>query len=134
MWKWASAYSIHICCVKNRNFAERMIFAMVSVPLFSFTEFFTNATTSAKTIGGAFITFLGAIMVVVSGYQIAKALIGHGKVQTNWFVTIALLIVGGVFLFGGITMLVDLSQNLGEAVEGLGNGQVINQILPFLRS
>lgn len=38
---------------------------------------------------------VGIVMVGVGIYQIAKNLISHGKGQTNWVITFALLIVGG---------------------------------------
>lgn len=100
--------------------------AAIGVPMFSFTEFFRNAQTSLQNIGGAFITFLGLVMIVVAGWQAAKGLIGHGKVQTNWFVVVGLLLAGGLFMVGGIVWLTNLANNVGGAVQGLGNGQVIN--------
>ncbi len=105
--------------------------AIIGTPVaFSFTEFFNNAKSSLSTIGGAFISLLGLVMIVVAGWQIAKGLIGHGKVQTNWFICVGLLIVGGLFMVGGIVWLTQLAENVGGAVEGLGNGEVINAILP----
>ena len=105
---------------------------VMSMPMFSFTQFFDNIRESASKIGGAFVMALGIIMIIVAGWQIAKGLIGHGKTQTNWFIVIALMIVGGIFLGGGITMLTTLSQNLGDAAQGLGEGQIIDQILPHI--
>lgn len=104
----------------------------VGVPMFSFTDFFKNAQLSLSTIGGAFISFMGLVMVVVAGWQIAKGLIGHGKTQTNWFITIGLLLAGGLFLAGGLTWLTGVSNNIGEAAKGLGEGTTIASILPKL--
>lgn len=104
----------------------------VGVPMdFKFSDFFNNAKTSLQTIGGAFISFLGLVMIVVAGWQIAKGLIGHGKTQTNWFICIGLLIVGGLFMVGGISWLTTLANNVGGAVQGLGEGKPIEMILPW---
>lgn len=59
------------------------------------TTFLGNATTQLKTWGGLLMVLLGVVMVIVAIWQISKGLISHGKTQTNWFVAIALLLLGG---------------------------------------
>ena len=47
-------------------------------------------------------SIIGIAMVVVAIYQIAKGLMSGGKGQTNWVMTIALLLIGGALaLVGG---------------------------------
>ena len=48
--------------------------------------------------GKVIIGIIGLVMVIVSVYQIAKNLISHGKGQTNWVVTFALLLIGGALM------------------------------------
>ena len=105
---------------------------LTSLPMFSFTQLFEAAKESVGQIGGAFISLLGLVMIVVAGWQIGKGLISPQKAQTNWFMVIGLLIVGGLFLVGGIGILGIVANNMGDAVQGLGNGQAINQILPYI--
>ena len=110
---------------------------MTSLPMagsgFSFSGFFNNARLSLQTIGQAFIMLLGLVMIVVAGWQIAKGLISPQKAQTNWFMVIALLIVGGIFVATtGLNFLQSVGENAGQAIQGLGNGQQISQILPWM--
>lgn len=44
------------------------------------------------------IIIVGVVMVGFGVYQIAKNLISHGKAQTNWFVTFALIVIGGILM------------------------------------
>lgn len=99
---------------------------------FSFKGLFDNAKESLMTIGGAFIGLVGLVMIVVAIFQIAKALISPNKGQANWVMTIALLLVGGIFVVGSLSVIVNIAQDMGSAVQGLGEGEVINQIVPFL--
>lgn len=59
------------------------------------TTFLGNASDQLKVWGGLLMVLLGVVMVIVAVWQIAKGLISHGKTQTNWFVAIALLLLGG---------------------------------------
>ena len=47
--------------------------------------------------GKIIMVIIGVAMIIVGIYQVAKNLISHGKAQTNWFITIALIVVGGIF-------------------------------------
>lgn len=46
--------------------------------------------------GSIVASIIGVAMVVVAIYQIAKGLMSGGKGQTNWVMTIALLLIGGM--------------------------------------
>ena len=97
------------------------------------SKFFENSQSTVKSVGGMFIILLGIVMIVVAGYNIGKALIMHGKTQTNWFITILLLLVGGAFAVGGYDLLAGIAQGMGSDVKDMGEeGGGINFIIPQL--
>lgn len=65
---------------------------------FNIEQFLTNATTKAKDWGGLFIILVGAIMMIVAIYKMAKGFILHGKTQTSWGICIAMLLIGGALV------------------------------------
>lgn len=87
----------------------------------SLGNFLQNASGTAKTWGGYFIILLGIIMIIVAAYQIGSGLISHGKKQTNWFVSIALLILGGAFAVGGFSFLSNIASGGAQTINELGS-------------
>lgn len=73
---------------------------------------------------GALIVFIiGTVLVIASVYFIAKGLMSQGRGQTNWGVTILMLILGGVFMstsLGGWKWLKDVSKGAKQTIEDLG--------------
>lgn len=70
------------------------------------------------------IVIVGVVMVGVGVYQVAKNLISHGKGQTNWVVTFALIMVGGMLMLsGGWTVLENIGTGSKETLDDLGKGQ-----------
>ena len=88
----------------------------------SLTNFFANATKYAKKAGGWFIILLGVIMIIVAAWQIGSGFIAHGRKQTNWFIAIALLIVGGAFAAGGFTFVSKVASGGQATLNELGSG------------
>ena len=73
--------------------------------------------------GSIIIILVGVAMIIVSIYQIAKNLIFHGKGQTNWVVTFALLIVGGAFAAtGGWGLFAGVAQGAQKTLNDMGQG------------
>lgn len=69
------------------------------------------------------IVAIGVVMVGVGVYQIAKNLISHGKGQTNWVVTAALIMVGGMLMLsGGWTVLEDIGTGSKNTLDNMGKG------------
>lgn len=69
------------------------------------------------------IVIIGIIMVGFGVYQIAKNLISHGKGQTNWVVTFALIIIGGtLMLTSGFDLLKTIGRSGKGSIENLGDG------------
>lgn len=76
-----------------------------------------NVANALGTWGNIIVLILGIAMIIVGVYQLAKALISHGKGQPpNWFIIIGLLLLGGLLIgtsLGGVANLV----NTGDASE-----------------
>lgn len=90
-------------------------------------NFLQNATDTIKTWGGYVVILIGVVMIIVSVYQIAKGLIGHGKQgqPTNWFIVIGLLVVGGALSIGGFTWVSNIAQGGQKTIEDLGKGSTV---------
>ena len=65
---------------------------------FDITGFLTGLRNSLGVWGSIIMGILGAAALIVAAYQVVSGLISHGKKQTNWFVTIGLIIVGAMFV------------------------------------
>lgn len=95
--------------------------------------FLQNSSTTLQTWGGYFFALVGVIMIIVGIYQIAKGFISHGKTQTNWFIAIALLVIGGALLVGGWSWVAGIAKGGKKTIDDLGNGTG-DTIIPMLRS
>lgn len=84
--------------------------------------FLQNAANTLKQWGGYLIVLIGVVMIIVGIYQIAKGFISHGKTQTNWFVAIALLILGGALMVGGWSWVAGIASGGKQTIDDLGNG------------
>lgn len=69
------------------------------------------------------IVIIGIVMVGFGVFQIAKNLVSHGKGQTNWVVTFALIIIGGtLMLTSGFDLLKTIGRSGTGSIEDLGEG------------
>ena len=71
---------------------DTMLFLTQSASIGTFLSSFQE--TLAR-YGSIAVSIIGVAMVVVAIYQIAKGLMSGGKGQTNWVMTILLLLIGG---------------------------------------
>ena len=72
------------------------------------------------------IMIVGIVMVCAGIIQVAKNLISHGKTQTNWIVTIALIVIGGILMMtGGFTVISNFTKDtqlsLEKTLDGSGD-------------
>ena len=82
-----------------------------------------NITYIIGVVGAVVIMLIGIVMVGFGVYQIAKNLISHGKAQTNWFVTFALIVVGGILMLsGGFSTLKSFTNSTTNTFNNLSNG------------
>lgn len=97
----------------------------------SINKFLNNLGLSMQTWGQYIVFAIGGAMVIGAAYFIAKGLMSQGRGQTNWAMTILLLIVGGAFMAsatGGWSLLQSIASGSKETIEDLGG-----VILPMLR-
>lgn len=87
-----------------------------------FGAFLQNATNTLRTWGGYGIVLIGVVMIIIGVYQIAKGFISHGKTQTNWFIAIALLVLGGALMVGGWAWVAEIASGGKKTIDDLGNG------------
>lgn len=88
-----------------------------------------NSKNYAVIIGGGIITLIGVILIIVAGVQIATGLMSHGKKQTNWVIVIVMLIVGGIFTWGGFTKLAEIASGANKTLDELGNPKTTSMII-----
>ena len=92
--------------------------------------FLQNATSTLQKWGGYFIILVGVVMILFAVYQIASGFISHGKKQTNWFIAVALLLVGGAFSVGGYSFVANIAAGGKETIENLGKGDGTTNGIP----
>lgn len=81
----------------------------------------TNIGSWAKMI----VMIIGVVMVGFGIYQVAKNLISHGKGQTNWVVTLALIILGAILMLsGGWDFIKDFSTAGRKTLDDAAKGNV----------
>lgn len=89
---------------------------------------------SFSTLGEWFslaVMILGIVAVAYSIYQIVTGLMSQGKKQTNWAVTIILLLVGGALsMTTGFQFVQKIAGGGRKTIEDLG-GQTITMISSF---
>lgn len=61
-------------------------------------SFLGNAKTALTGWAGLAVALIGIVCIFISIWQIASGLMSHGKKQTNWAISIILLLVGGVLV------------------------------------
>lgn len=99
----------------------------MGMPIFASSWTIGNALSALQqtiiNYGKVIVGIVGLIMVIVSVYQIAKNLISHGKGQTNWVVTFALLLVGGaLMLTSSWNLLISIAEGGNTTIDNLGQG------------
>ena len=70
-----------------------------------------NLRNSLGNWAGYVVGILGVAALVVGLWNIITGMISHGKKQTNWLISIALLLVGGVLMGWGITAVRDVANS-----------------------
>ncbi|MCL6663446.1 hypothetical protein [Paenibacillus amylolyticus] len=89
-------------------------------------KFLETATNKLGSWGSLFVILLGTICVIYAVYQIVTGLMSHGKKQTNWFIAITLLLVGGAISApGGYKLITDIAGGGKKTIEDLGTGAVM---------
>lgn len=86
-------------------------------------SFFNNATDYTQTIGGAFLALIGIAGLTWGGFLLVRKLMGGQQAQQDsWFKIVALILVGGAMLFGGMTLLLNFAEGGKDTIENFGSG------------
>lgn len=69
------------------------------------------------------IVIIGGVMLFMGIVQLAKNLISHGKGQTNWIVTMALILIGGVLMLSsGWDFISSFTSSTNTTLEDIASG------------
>ena len=90
-------------------------------------SFFSNLASKGKEWGGWFLLFLGVVLIVVGVFNVVKAFMSQGRGQTNWFMTIAMILVGGFLCAAGATGTEVFNKMTGLANIGAGTISELGQ-------
>lgn len=85
-----------------------------------FEKMLTELTNEGSTIGGGIVALFGLVMVVVGCVKVAQKLFSD-RSQGSWVSAIALLLIGGVFLFGGLTFVLNVANSANTTIDDLGS-------------
>lgn len=86
-------------------------------------SFLENSTDYLMIIGGSLLALVGGAAVIWGFVNVMRKLFGgQSGQQIQWFTTILLIIVGGAFLVGGITLALNFASGAGDTVTGFGTG------------
>ncbi|MDR0594186.1 MAG: hypothetical protein LBG60_13235 [Bifidobacteriaceae bacterium] len=83
-------------------------------------NFFTNAQTSLKSIGAVFLGLLGVVCLIAGATFVVQKLMSEHS-RRSWFTVIALILVGGLLLVGGFSIVQSIASGAQETVVELGN-------------
>lgn len=86
------------------------------------TTFFSNSTDYATVAGGAFLGLIGMAGIIWGGFLLARKLMSGQQNQDSWIKIVALIIVGGGLVFGGMGLLLNFAKGANKTVNDFGNG------------
>lgn len=94
----------------------------------SIDSFLKNLQNSLGTWAQFIVVIIGLIMLVVGIFQVARGMMSSGRGQTNWFLAIALIFIGGALAFsGGWGIVRKVSKSGQETINDLGDGNAHNR-------
>ena len=91
----------------------------------SLNSFLQNFGDAAQVWGKYIVFAIGTFMVIAAAFFIGKGLTSQGRGQTNWALTILLLIIGGALMAtggGGWKLLQNIANGSLTTINQLGNG------------
>lgn len=92
--------------------------------------FFKSATKYTQEVGGAFLALIGIAGLVWGGFLGVRKLMGGQQAQQDsWFKIVALIIVGGAMLFGGMALLLNFAAGGRSTIENFGNGEAKTSVI-----
>lgn len=91
---------------------------------FDIGSFLQNSITTVEFWISLAVMLLGIVAIGVSIWMIVTGLMSQGKKQTNWFIAIALLLVGGAIATRtGFDFVQGIAEGGKTTIEDLGSGK-----------
>lgn len=104
---------------------------------FSIDTLLENSFKTIQTWGGYVMLIIGAAMLIVAIYQVAKGLMSHGQSQVSWPKVIMLFIFGGVILAfsagggsGAFNGIANYAKGTKNTIDELGNAMILSGLFP----
>lgn len=98
-----------------------------------FRTFLTNSATTLEAWANAGFIVIGIVCLVVGVVMLVKNLMMHGKGQSNWIVTIGLMLVGGVLVgSSAYNFIKDIAMSSKDTINDLGGEKVKTVIIPAI--
>lgn len=89
---------------------------------FDAINFIGNATGYAKNIGNVLMIAAGVILLIIGIVKLCLGLAKGGKGQVSWGIVIACILVGGVLMFGGWNLAMDVSKMGAGTLQQINDG------------
>lgn len=83
-------------------------------------EFFTNGQDYAEKAGGAFLGVVGVVCLLFAAWKLFQKLVNEQS-RESWAKVAGLIMLGGVLVFGGYSMLSDLAEGGKDTVDNFGD-------------
>lgn len=103
-----------------------------------FGSFLTNSAKTLRQWANLGFIVIGIICLVVGVVMLVKNLMMHGKGQSNWIVTIGLMLLGGVLVgTSAYSFVEDIARSSRDTINDLGNAKpevIIPAIDAFIHS
>lgn len=99
-----------------------------SLPLgaWDLVSFLGNAKNYLNVVGGALISLIGLIILIVAIVFLAKNLFGNGQGQSHsWIKVVVMIIIGGALLTGGIVLITNIASGGEQTIKDLGEGFIV---------
>ena len=89
-------------------------------------SFFENATDYVGVIGGGLIGLIGLVLVIWTVVLVAKKFLGNSQqAGDSWFKLVAMFLIGGAMVGGGIVLINNIALGGQATVEELGGGFIL---------
>lgn len=89
------------------------------------TQLFSNTSNVVTEAGGGFIAMLGVVLIIVGAVFLGSNLLAKGQPKTPWVIVALMVVVGGVFAFGGVSIFMSAGQASNETVKDIVSGVIL---------
>lgn len=97
--------------------------------------FLKNLNNSLGKWGQAIVAIIGLVLIIIGVFKIAQGLMSGGRGQTNWVLSIGMILIGGILaLSTSFQLLKDIGKGANDTLNNMGNTGDGGMILPLLRA